>query len=94
MVKLLIADDHGIFRTGLRLLFERLPDIEVVGEAVDGREAVAMAKRLHPDVVIMDIGMPLLNGLEAAGQIAKDSDRSGVIMLSMHADEKIGRSHV
>lgn len=86
-MKVLIADDHGIVRTGLRLLFEKLPDMEVVGEACDGRQAVAMAKELHPDVVIMDIGMPLLNGLEAAGQIAKESDRIGVIMLSMHSDE-------
>jgi len=83
----MIADDHGIVRTGLRLLFERLPDMEVVGEAVDGRQAVALAKQLHPDVMIMDIGMPLLNGLEAAAQIAKDDDHVGVIMLSMHADE-------
>jgi two-component system, NarL family, response regulator NreC len=87
MIKVMIADDHGIVRTGLRLLFERLPDMEVVGEAVDGRQAVALAKQLHPDVMIMDIGMPLLNGLEAAAQIAKDDDHVGVIMLSMHADE-------
>jgi two-component system, NarL family, response regulator NreC len=87
MTRVLIADDHGIVRTGLRLLFERLPDMEVVGEAIDGRQAVALAKQLHPDIVVMDIGMPLLNGLEAAAQIAKDDDRVGVIMLSMHADE-------
>lgn len=86
-MKVLIADDHGIVRTGLRLLFERMPDMDVVGEAVDGRQAVALAKQLHPDIVIMDIGMPLLNGLEAAAQIAKDDHRIGVIMLSMHADE-------
>lgn len=86
-MKVLIADDHGIVRTGLRLLFERLPDMEVVGEATDGRQAVAMAKQLRPNIVIMDIAMPLLNGLEAAAQIAKDDDHVGVIMLSMHADE-------
>jgi DNA-binding NarL/FixJ family response regulator len=61
--------------------------MEVVGEAVDGRQAVALANQLHPDVIVMDIGMPLLNGLEAAAQIAKDDDHVGVIMLSMHADE-------
>ena len=87
MIKVLIADDHGIVRTGLRLLFERLPDMEVVGEATDGRHAVALAKQLHPNVVIMDIAMPLLNGLEAAAQIAKEDPRVSVIMLSMHADE-------
>ena len=83
----LIADDHGIVRTGLRLLFERLPDTLVIGEAVDGRQAVALAKQLRPDVVIMDVGMPVLNGLEATAQIVKDNPSVGVIMLSMHADE-------
>lgn len=87
MIKVLIADDHGIVRTGLRLLFERIPDMEVIGEAVDGRQAVALAKQLEPDVVILDIAMPLLNGLEAAAQIVKDDQRVGVIMLSMHTDE-------
>jgi DNA-binding NarL/FixJ family response regulator len=61
--------------------------MEVIGEAVDGRQAVALAKQLRPDIVVMDIGMPLLNGLEAAAQIVKDNDRVGVIMLSMHTDE-------
>lgn len=83
----MIADDHGIVRTGLRLLFERMPGIQVTGEATDGREAVIMAKQLRPDVVIMDVGMPLLNGLEATAQIVKDNPMAGVIMLSMHADE-------
>jgi DNA-binding NarL/FixJ family response regulator len=87
MIRVLIADDHGIVRTGLRLLFERISDMEVIGEAVDGRQAVALAKQLRPDIVVMDIGMPLLNGLEAAAQIVKDNDRVGVIMLSMHTDE-------
>lgn len=87
MIKVLIADDHGIVRTGLRLLFERIPDMEVIGEAVDGRQAVTLAKQLEPDVVILDIAMPLLNGLEAAAQIVKDDQRVGVIMLSMHTDE-------
>ncbi|MEP7355115.1 MAG: response regulator transcription factor [Acidobacteriota bacterium] len=87
MVRVLIADDHGIVRTGLRLLFERLPDMQVVGEATDGRQAVALSKQLSPDVVILDIGMALLNGLEAAAQIAKENSAVGIIMLSMHADE-------
>jgi two-component system, NarL family, response regulator NreC len=87
MIKILIADDHGIVRTGLRLLLERISDMEVVGEAVDGRQAVRLARELRPDIVILDIGMPLLNGLEAAAQIVKDNERIGVIMLSMHTDE-------
>ncbi len=86
-MKVLIADDHGIVRTGLRLLLEKLPDMELVGEAVDGRQAVRMAQELRPDVVVLDIAMPLLNGLEAAAQIVKENDRVGVIMLSMYADE-------
>lgn len=61
--------------------------MEVIGEAVDGRQAVTLAKQLEPDVVILDIAMPLLNGLEAAAQIVKDDQRVGVIMLSMHTDE-------
>jgi two-component system response regulator NreC len=87
VIRILLADDHGIVRTGLRLLFERIQDIEVAGEATDGRQAVRLAKELRPDVVILDIAMPLLNGLEAAAQIVREDDRIGVIMLSMHADE-------
>lgn len=73
-------------RTGLKLLLDPLPDIQVVGEAVDGRDAVAKAIELNPDVVIMDIGMPLLNGLDAAAQIRRSSS-AAVIILSMHTDE-------
>jgi DNA-binding NarL/FixJ family response regulator len=87
MIRILIADDHGIVRTGLKLLFERTPDIQVVGEAADGREAVRLAEELEPDVVIMDIGMPLLNGLEAASQIIRANERIGIIILSMYNDE-------
>jgi DNA-binding NarL/FixJ family response regulator len=87
MTRILIADDHGIVRTGLRLLLDRLPDIEVVGEAGDGREAVRLASELDADVVIMDIGMPLLNGIDAAAQIVRENSRRAVVILSMHADE-------
>ena len=66
MIRILIADDHGIVRTGLKLLLDRLSGMEVVGEAADGREAVRLAAELQPDIVIMDIAMPLLNGLQAA----------------------------
>jgi two-component system, NarL family, response regulator NreC len=87
MIRILIADDHGIVRTGLKLLFERIADMEVCGEAVDGREAVQLARELKPDVVVMDIGMRMLNGLDAAAHVIRDNDRVAVIMLSMHADE-------
>jgi len=87
MIRILIADDHGIVRTGLKLLLDRIPDIEVIGEASDGREAVRLAKSLEPNIVIMDIGMPLLNGLDAAAQIIRENERIRVIILSMHTDE-------
>ncbi len=71
----------------MRLLLDRIPDMEVVGEAADGREAVRLARELKPDITIMDIGMPLLNGLDAASHIVRENERSGVIILSMHTDE-------
>ena len=71
----------------MKLLLERISDMQVVGEAADGREAVRLARELQPSVVIMDIGMPLLNGIEAAGQIVRENERTGVIMLSMYTDE-------
>lgn len=74
-------------RAGLKLLLERASDLEVAGEAADGREAVRLARELRPDVVIADIGMPLLNGLDAAAQIVRENDRIGVIVLSMYKDE-------
>jgi two-component system response regulator NreC len=87
MIRILIADDHGIVRTGLKLLFEKLPGMQVVGEAANGHEAVRLASGLDPDIVLMDIAMPLLNGIDAAAQIVRQNARSGVIILSMHADE-------
>jgi DNA-binding NarL/FixJ family response regulator len=71
----------------LKLLFERSEDIQVVGEAADGREAVRLATELQPDIVIMDIGMPLLNGIDATAQIVRENERIGVIIMSMYADE-------
>lgn len=85
--RILIADDHGVVRKGLRLQLEQQPEFEVVGEAGDGREAVAMADELAPDVVIMDIAMPNLNGIQATTQIVKKNPQVGVIILSMHSDE-------
>jgi DNA-binding NarL/FixJ family response regulator len=86
-IKVLLADDHGIVRKGLRFLLERQQGIEVVGEAADGRETVALAAALQPNVVIMDIGMPHLNGIDATEQIIRRDPRVGVIILSMHSDE-------
>jgi DNA-binding NarL/FixJ family response regulator len=71
----------------LKLLLERAPDIAIVGEAADGREAVRLAAEINPDVVVMDIGMPLLNGLDAAAIITRADERTGIVILSMHSDE-------
>ncbi|MGE5568309.1 MAG: response regulator [Rhodospirillales bacterium] len=86
-IRILLADDHGLVRKGLRFVLESEPGMEVVGEASDGREAVRMVEELNPSVVIMDIAMPNLNGIEATSQIAKRSPGTGVIMLSVHSDE-------
>ena len=88
MIRVLIADDHGVMRKGLRLQLEQHEGIEVVGEASDGRDAVRLADELQPDLVIMDIGMPNLNGIEATAQIVKRSPNIGVIMLSVYSDEE------
>jgi len=86
-VRILLADDHGLVRRGLHYLLERSPSFQVVGEASDGRQAVQLAEKLKPDVVIMDIAMPNLNGLDATAQIVKKNPSTGVIILSMHSDE-------
>jgi len=86
-IRILIADDHGVVRKGLRLQLEQHNDFEVVAEASDGREAVALAEQLAPDIIIMDIAMPNLNGIQATTQIIKKSPQIGVIILSMHTDE-------
>lgn len=86
-LKVLIADDHGVVRKGLRLLLEQYPEIEVIGEAANGREALRLATELSPNVILMDIAMPLLNGIDAAEQIRKAGSQVGIIMLTMHADE-------
>jgi two-component system, NarL family, response regulator NreC len=86
-IRILLADDHGVVRQGLRFILERQPDMEVAGEAGTGREAVKLAEELSPDLVIMDIAMPQLNGIEATAQIVKRNPQIGVIVLSMHSDE-------
>jgi len=85
-VTVLLADDHTIVRQGLRVLLEAEPDLKVVGEVSDGREAVAAARTLRPDIVVMDIAMPALNGIEATRQIASGASAPRVIILSMYAD--------
>lgn len=86
-VHVLLADDHTLIRAGLRRVVEADPRFLVAGEAADGREAVAMAGELSPNVVVMDIGMPNLNGIEACRQIRKTMPHVHVVMLSMHSDE-------
>ena len=87
VIRILLADDHTVMRNGLRLLLERQPDFVIAGEASDGREAVALATSAAADIVVMDVAMPMLNGIEATRQIAASNPRIGVIVLSMHSDE-------
>ena len=87
-VRLLIADDHKIFRQGIIKLLNEEPDLQVVGEAADGREVVKKATELKPDVILMDIAMANLNGLEATKQIKKVLPESKIIMLTMHKNEE------
>ena len=86
-IKILLADDHGIVRKGLRFLLERQQGMEVLDEVSNGREAVRIASKLVPDIIIMDIAMPQLNGIEATAQIVKRNPEIGVIILSMYSDE-------
>jgi two-component system, NarL family, response regulator NreC len=86
-IRILVADDHGIVRKGLRFLLDRQPDMEVVGEASEGREVVRLSEELAPDVIIMDVAMPQLNGIDAAAQIIKHNPGIRIVMLSMYADE-------
>ncbi|MFN8491561.1 MAG: response regulator transcription factor [Caldilineaceae bacterium] len=84
-ISIFLADDHGVLRAGLRLLLEAQPDFKVVGEATDGREAVRKVSQLAPDVVVLDIGMPELNGIEATRQICEKCPKTQIVILSMHA---------
>jgi DNA-binding NarL/FixJ family response regulator len=89
--RVILADDHALVRAGIRLLLEKIPSVEVVAEAGDGREALALVKKHRPTVVLMDIAMPELNGLEAAARITKDFPGVKVIILSMHVNEEYVR---
>jgi two-component system, NarL family, response regulator NreC len=86
-IRVLIADDHGVVRKGIAFLLSQEQDIECVGEAGDGREAVQLASQLKPNVVIMDIAMPNLNGIDAAALITREG-RTNVIIVSMHSEEE------
>lgn len=87
-VTVLIADDHSLVRAGIRALLEQLPDIEVVAEASNGREALELVRRHQPNIVLMDFAMPELSGVEAIRQLAKESSKTRSIIFSMHADEE------
>lgn len=84
--RILLADDHTMVRQGFRMILSAQPDMEIVGEAGNGREAVSLAEQLQPDVVVMDVSMPELNGIEATRRIAANSPRSRVLALSMYKD--------
>ncbi len=86
-IRILLADDHVVMRGGLRLLLEREADFEVVGEAADGRETVELARKLEPDVIVMDVAMPNLNGIEATRQVVSAHPEIAIVVLSMHSDE-------
>jgi two-component system response regulator NreC len=86
-IRILLADDHTVVRDGLRALLEKQPDMTVVGEAGDGRETVQLAGEQMPDVVVMDIAMPNMNGIEATRRIVASYPAVGVVILSMHQDE-------
>ena len=86
-IRVLIADDHPLFRDGLRSLLESVPETELVGEAATGEDAVASADSMQPDVVLMDIRMPRVNGIEATRRILNASPRTAVLMLTMFEDD-------
>jgi two-component system, NarL family, response regulator NreC len=87
VIRIVLADDHVVMRSGLRLLLERQPNFAVVGEAANGRETVELCEKLNPNVVVLDIAMPQLNGIEAARQISAKLPQIAIVVLSMHSDE-------
>jgi len=90
-LRVLLVDDHTVVRQGLRRILEADADIQVVGEASDGRRATEMAERLHPNVVVMDIALPELNGIEATREIMKRDGGAKVLILTMHSDDMFVR---
>jgi DNA-binding NarL/FixJ family response regulator len=90
--RILVADDHEVVRQGIRAILRARSDWEICGEAVDGRDAIRMAKELHPDVIIMDITMPVMSGLEASQEIAKLQLPSRILIFTMHESKSLGPS--
>jgi DNA-binding NarL/FixJ family response regulator len=90
-LRLLVVDDHAVVRRGVRALLESRPDWEVCGEAADGQEAIRKAAELNPDIVVLDISLPGLNGLEATSRILKESPESEVLILTMHHSEELAQ---
>jgi DNA-binding NarL/FixJ family response regulator len=91
IIRVIIADDHHLVRQGLRALLEKADDIEVIGEATDGQEAVELVERLAPDVLVMDVAMPRLDGNQAIGRVRALGKATQVVMLSMYSDETLVR---
>jgi len=87
-IKLLLADDHAVVRSGLRMLLEAQPDMEIIGEAENGRETIEKVRTLQPDVVLMDIEMPGMNGIEATRQIKENMPKTAVLALTMYEDDQ------
>ncbi len=87
-IRVLIADDHDVVRAGLRFLLERQKDLEIVGEAANGRQMLELARQLNPSVIVTDIAMPQLNGIDAAAQVLHNDPGVKIIVLSMYADEE------
>jgi two-component system response regulator NreC len=93
-IRILLADDHGILRAGLRSLLHPEPDLEVVGEASDGAQALQFATQLHPDLIIMDISMPMMGGIEALEALRERLPEIKVLMLTVHEDESLLRKAI
>ncbi|MBI2947819.1 MAG: response regulator transcription factor [Verrucomicrobia bacterium] len=87
-IRILLADDHTLVRAGIRSLLERMPDVSVIAEAANGREVLALVQSAHPNIVLMDIGMPFMNGLEATTRVLGEFPDVRVIILSMHMNEE------
>ncbi len=87
-IRVLVADDHPVFRRGMRAILGAEPDTELVGEATDGEEAISLASRLQPDVILMDLNMPKVSGIEATHRILEASPDTAILMLTMFEDDK------
>ncbi len=86
-IRIVLADDHNLVRAGIRALLQNMPDVQVIGEAANGREALELVKKTRPDLVLMDIAMPELNGLDATAELVKQYPKLRIIILSMHVTE-------